>query len=254
MHPAATPSQLSAVTALERDPVRAPLTVASATRSRGAPLAAVLIVLVLAALGGISAVLVPELGLDGHTAFATVFFYLFARNEPLMLWVLGAFAALAGVLAMIAKRGGGVAVAEWAADEIAPFRMRRLWILATVVLATTAAGTWLVFHAYPLSMDEYMAGFGARIMISGHRSAPVPEEWWPHVRVLAPLFSTIYTDHRWGSAYLPVYSAIRGLFLAVGAEPITNALLGAVSVVLVGLPTDYPTLAAHNSPNTRGAK
>jgi hypothetical protein len=198
-------------------------------------MAAVLIVLVVAALGGISAVLVPELGLDGHTAFATVFFYLFARNEPLMLWVLGAFAALAGVLAMIAKRGGGVGVAEWATDDVSPLRMRWLWMLAALVLATTAAGTWLVFHAYPLSMDEYMAGFGARVIISGHRSAPVPEEWWAHVRVLAPLFSTIYTDHTWGSAYLPVYSAIRALFLAVRIEPITNAALGAVSVVLIGL-------------------
>ena len=111
--------------ALDKDPAPATLTVGSPARLRAAPMAAVLIVLVLAALGGVSAVLVPELGLDGHTAFATVFFYLFARNEPLMLWVLGAFAALAGVLAMVAKRGGGVSVAEWA-DDVSPFRMRSM--------------------------------------------------------------------------------------------------------------------------------
>ena len=202
-------------------------------------MAAVLIVLVLASLGGIAAGLVPELGLDGHSAFPTVFFYLFARNEPLMLWVLGGFSAFAGVLAMIASRGSGAGVAAWSADDrvadASPFRMRWAWILAAVVFASTAAGTWLVFHAYPLSMDEYMAGFGARILMSGHRSAPVPDEWWPHVRVMAPIFSTVYTDHTWGSAYLPVYAAIRAMFLAVRMEAITNAVLAGVSVILVAL-------------------
>jgi hypothetical protein len=84
-------------------------------------------------------------------------------------------------------------------------------------------------------MDEYMAGFEARILLSGRLRAPVPNDWWPHVRAIAPIFSGVGTDHTWFSTYLPVYAAIRALFVAANIEALTNPVLAALSIVFLAL-------------------
>jgi hypothetical protein len=198
---------------------------------------AVLVTLGVSALGIFTSSMLEEVGLLRRSHLPAVFFYLFAHLEPPMLWLLGAFALFVGVLAALPRRARAGELAEldtW--DEaLGAFRMRWVLMAAGAVMAVTIAGTWLVFHAYPLAMDEYMAGFEARILLSGRAWAPLSDTWWPYARSVAPLFTTIHNDHTWNSQYLPVYAAMRALFLAVHLEAITNAVLAGFSVVLVGL-------------------
>jgi hypothetical protein len=209
-------------------------TASAPVRPRNRIMIAVLVVLVVAGGGAFIASLLGEIGLLRKTYMPNIFFYLFGTYEPAMLWLLGGFAALTGGLAVVASRDATVDSAASAATS-ASIRMRHVWLVALGVLVVTGAGAWLVLHAFPLAMDEYMAGFEARILLSGRLRAPVPNEWWPHVRAIAPIFSGVGADHTWYATYLPVYAAIRAVFVAINLEALANPVLAAFSVVLLAL-------------------
>jgi hypothetical protein len=109
-----------------------------------------------------------------------------------------------------------------------------VWGLAGGVLAVTATGTLLVMHGLGLSMDEFAASFQARIFAGGRLTASIPETW----RSLAPWMTPYYIAykpdaHLWVATYLPVYAAMRALFVPLRAEWLVNPLLAAASVLLV---------------------
>lgn len=99
---------------------------------------------------------------------------------------------------------------------------------------TALAGQYAVFAGYPLSLDEFMAVFGAEIHRHGGLLAPVPPMWRPFAQALQPQLSYVTpTRDAWASAYLPVNAMLRGAAAAVGADRLVSALLAAVSVVAV---------------------
>lgn len=107
-------------------------------------------------------------------------------------------------------------------------------IIALVVLAFVGAGTYLFTHAYGLVLDEFMGEIQADIFRSGRLLVRYPGEWGEYVRALFPAFLFQDVDNQlWGSGYRPVFAAIRALFSLAGLGPLTNAILTALSVVLI---------------------
>jgi len=115
--------------------------------------------------------------------------------------------------------------------------IRRLkYYLPISTFIVTFIGTLLVFHNYPLCMDEYASEFQAAIFLSGKLRAVVAQPWQEFANSLAPIF-TVYnpTLHSWYQGYLPVYAAIKTLFLSFGIASATNPVLAALSVIFMGL-------------------
>jgi hypothetical protein len=103
--------------------------------------------------------------------------------------------------------------------------------LALFALLAGAVGGWTVYAGYPLSMDEYMAAFDARILASGRLLAPVPEAWREVVGALQPYFRlNVSGNTHWASAYLPMNAAVRALAGEIGAASLVGGAWGAVTV------------------------
>lgn len=164
-------------------------------------------------------------GLDRTDRPLNVFFHLFARHEPAALAITGGLAPVL-LLALRASR---------APVRLASSRSRRLvWALAGLVLAATATGAFVVHHAYPLSMDEYLADFQADLLVEGRVSAEIPAEWRDAGWALTPVFAVHdAAQGSWHSSYLPVYAAMRAVAGLAGLRPVTNALLAGATVLLV---------------------
>lgn len=105
--------------------------------------------------------------------------------------------------------------------------------VAAIVLILCLGGTWFVFGDYPLSLDEYMATFDARILRHFALLAPIPPEWRGISRALQPDFAFAPGNVAWSSSYLPVNAALRAFFGIVGLAPATGPLLAACSLILV---------------------
>jgi hypothetical protein len=157
-----------------------------------------------------------------------VFFRLYGLHEAPFLWLLAAFA----LAVWLTARRAGTPVTP-ARIKVIPGALAVLAVVAAVaVLVVTLAGTYLIMHSTPLSMDEFAAAFQARILASGHITAAVPAEWQPFASALVPHFiSYRAAEQVWLSSYLPAYAALRALFSTVGAEVLLNPLLAAISVL-----------------------
>lgn len=108
-------------------------------------------------------------------------------------------------------------------------------VQVTGMFVIFALAAWLlyrlVFHSHPLSRDEEVAEFAAAYFREGLLARPIPPEWVPYRRAIMPeFFSPFGADHFWASAYLPVNSAIRAVFLWLGA-----ASWAGPALVLTGL-------------------
>jgi len=84
-----------------------------------------------------------------------------------------------------------LSVAKNPAETARTAGLRAWLLLGTCVLTITSAGTFLVYHNYPLSLDEYLAEFQARIFVSGI-SPPPSAQWQEFGDGLAPNYC-----HRW---------------------------------------------------------
>lgn len=95
-------------------------------------------------------------------------------------------------------------------------------------------GAYLIYDNYALSLDEFMATFGAAIHRHGQLMAPVPAQWQDYVWALQPQFAFATDDGAfWGSSYLPVNAGLRGAAAAFGAESLVSPLLAAISVTAI---------------------
>lgn len=182
------------------------------------------LVLVLAgALGPILMVLL-DLGrtdrLDGDALYL-----LTATQEPIHL--LGLALVLLGMLAFVGRAGGQPAEAP-----AHPWRLAAGLAVAAALVARI--GTDAVFSGHLLSGDEQATDWLARLLITGRVEAAVPE----HLLGVGAALESAYTRFHPGpgtlrSAYLPVYAAIRGLFISLGLVEWTNPALVLVSVLAV---------------------
>ncbi|MEP6601273.1 MAG: hypothetical protein ABJB49_05615 [Nitrospirota bacterium] len=157
---------------------------------------------------------------DWYNAFSV----LFARHEPAGLALVAIFAA---VTALWLRRGVPALL-----QSNFPSERRVDALIAILVFFITALGTWAVFQQYALTADENMADFQAQIFLSGHISQEIPAFWQPFWPAIIPTHAVyLSATHSWLSSYLPVYAAIRALFMSVGLEWMTNPALAAVSIL-----------------------
>ncbi len=122
------------------------------------------------------------------------------------------------------------------------------WALALAVLAVGAAGTWFVFADNPLTRDEILANFDAKILAAGHLIGRPPEVWRPYLEALQPQFMlAVPSNVGWLSSYLPGNAAMRAIGeRTVGAE-FVSPVMAALSVLLLW------TIGRRNWPQDRGA-
>ena len=107
--------------------------------------------------------------------------------------------------------------------------------VAILAAAFCYAGTYWLFGNYGLAMDEFMAGFDAKIISHGYLFAPVATQWSDYLDALQPVFLTKAPGHfAWSSAYLPGNAAIRALFDAVDSA-LASPVLAGCSIALIWL-------------------
>ena len=158
-----------------------------------------------------------------------VFYFLYCHNEPTMLVL---FLLLSAIL-LVAIRCRWLDPIRFP-DYLSSFKggIRGVFLVSLVVFSTCLIGTFVIFHNFPLSMDEYMADFQARIFAAGGIKAAIPFEWQKDGLALAPIFATYNAhNHTWISGYLPVYALLRTPFQILGVTYILNPLLAASSII-----------------------
>jgi hypothetical protein len=160
--------------------------------------------------------------------FLNVFYYLFgAHEQPFFL-----IAGLGSIVSLMLLR---LTPASEVQSEIAAFPVS-LTLLACVVLVTAWAGSHIVLHNFPLSMDEYNAVFQAEIFAAGNIAAVVPPPWSEIVNAIKPEYVSYKPEQGiWFSSYLPVYAALRAPFTRLGVDGIVNPLLAAGSIVCLAM-------------------
>jgi len=178
---------------------------------------------------------VSRIGLPGvlHLGTGTnTFFVQYRRHEPVFLVLMALFAVATAVAARWAVPDDSTSRATW--FDVSGWGARQLLLAAMIVFAIAAAGGWVVMHSLPLAMDEFAASFQSQLFASGQLRASIAEPWRPVGWSLAPVYVAFDArDFTWTTQYLPVYSALRAVFVRIGADRFVNPALGAVSLPLV---------------------
>jgi hypothetical protein len=124
-------------------------------------------------------------------------------------------------------RALGVALALWCA--------RHVLAVALLTSLALAIGTHAVYHAHPLSMDEYSMVFQSRIFAEGKLAGHLPPallEWlvpsWMHqfLRVNADSGAVV-------AGYWPGFSLLLAPFSALGMPWLLNPLIGGATVLVM---------------------
>lgn len=108
--------------------------------------------------------------------------------------------------------------------------------LALAVVALLGVGSMTVYHAYPLSMDEYAAVFQARIFASGHVTAQLPSGLVDWLIVRGFNGSFLMASPQIGSAigaYWPGFALLLAPFEFFNVPWLCNALLSGLSIFLI---------------------
>ena len=116
--------------------------------------------------------------------------------------------------------------------------------LAALAALLAVIGWWVVFGGYAFSRDEDMAQFGAAILAHGQAWAVVASAWQPYAPALEPEFVRFAAGNGlWQPLYLPVNAAFQALAGPL-ANPLLAALsIGALFAVAWRLWPDRPVRA-----------
>jgi hypothetical protein len=129
-----------------------------------------------------------------------------------------------------------MAARAWRADDRLALRLERFLSAALrlnpVLLAlgaggVCAAGVWLVFGRFALSMDEFWAQADGVVLASGAGLVQIPAEWRDYAQALQPIFARITPDGWWASEYLPGNAALQYL-----GGPLASPLLTGFAVLI----------------------
>ena len=147
---------------------------------------------------------------------STFYYLMLEQDRPLVGLFLG-IGFFAVVLSAIVQPDLAGSAASW-------IGMRWKWVMACV-FGTMIFATYLVYHAYPLSMDEFMPEFQAMIFESGHWMA----QWPRQVAMGNPhryyFFAASPVTGNVISAYWPAFALIKTPFAAMGLSPWVNPVL-----------------------------
>jgi hypothetical protein len=162
---------------------------------------------------------------------ANIYFRLYALFElPFLILVL-VFVGVTTALLFAARHNEGASTRS-VLRSLAPPRAWHIALVATVVTLAGVAITHLVLHDALLSMDEFGADFQARIFARGELAPSVGWPWRSLEDAIVPIFVYLRpTSGRWAAEYLPVYSAIKSVFLLAHLEAWLNPLLSAGALV-----------------------
>jgi hypothetical protein len=157
--------------------------------------------------------------------FSPIFQFLLTRYDVKAAWV----ALGICLFAALWNRPGPVL---WLVDALGnhPFR------LALASAAAIGAAAVTVYHAYPLSMDEYAAIFQSKIFASGHIVAQLPRDLvdWLVVRGFNGSFLMASPESgRAMEAYWPGFALLLTPFQFLHVAWLCNALLSGVALYLI---------------------
>jgi hypothetical protein len=156
-----------------------------------------------------------------------VFYRLYGLHEWPFFLMLALFCAAAGLSLMRPQ-------AVKAQTQSLSVGHRWILVIALGVVLGSWAGHRLVMHSFALSLDEYNAEFQAQIFARGEASAAIPGRWEPFARAATPGYVTYMpTQRRWVSGYLPVYAAMRAIWLKPHIASLLNPILAGLSILLV---------------------
>jgi hypothetical protein len=108
--------------------------------------------------------------------------------------------------------------------------------LALAAVALVGIGSVTVYHAYPLSMDEYAAVFQAKIFASGHVAVQLPRGLVDWLIVRGFNGSFLMASPQIGRAigvYWPGFALLLAPFEFLDAPWLCNALLSGLSIFLI---------------------
>jgi hypothetical protein len=154
-------------------------------------------------------------------------YFLVKQDAPFLLLYGALFAALDWYL----RQDAAAPAPSW----LAPGNEQPVvWLTIGLAGCIVLGGAYVVQQGYPLSLDEFMADFDARIFVEGYLIAPMPAEWRSYVPALQPLFHLPVPDNAyWTSFYLPVNAMIRAAFLSVGAPALQGVALACIALAAV---------------------
>lgn len=154
-----------------------------------------------------------------------IFRYLLEQHD---LPVAPLFAAALLLALLPPLRAAGLGVAAWCGRHP-----------ATLALATTAllaAGTLSVYHAHPLSMDEYAPRFQSEAFAAGHLAGRFPPElldWLVPKGFQGVFFKVSAASGEVASMYWPGLALLMTPFSLVGAPWLLNPLIGGATVLVL---------------------
>ena len=214
-------------------PDRAPAELPVPAPPAGGVLAAAGWLTAASALVGLALTLVIARSREAAPYASNIYFSLFARMEP---WPLALLLAFGLGLALWGRRPVATADAAEERPVSTGALVSRLPVAAVAAFVGAASVLlWFVsLHATSFSMDEFAAGFQARLFAAGRVFNELPVEWRPLVRWMRPIFVAASPDGaRWVATYIPGYASVRAPFEALGVAWLLNPLLGAAAVLLV---------------------
>jgi hypothetical protein len=120
--------------------------------------------------------------------------------------------------------------------QLIDFIARHHWGLILGSAAFTAAGTMIIYHNHPLSMDEYSAVFQSKVFASGHLFAQLPPsmvDW-----LVVPVFngSFFFASPETGrviEGYWPGFALLLAPFQFFNVAWLCNALLAGLAIYLI---------------------
>ena len=154
------------------------------------------------------------------------------------LWLFGLQELPGGLLALLAcglaasAAAGPLGRAAGGVARAIAGRPRLAALLAAAVLALLAR---TVYRGYPMTADEYLPVFQARIFAGGEVTARWPLDLLPAMlpRDIAPIFYLVGPRGDVASAYWPGLALLLAPFAAIGMEWLLNPLLAAGSLALL---------------------
>lgn len=119
-------------------------------------------------------------------------------------------------------------------QHVAESFARNPWKVAALCAAAMALAARLVYHAHPLSMDEYSVWFQSRVFASGALTGSFPPQWLDYL--IPPPFQGYFliasrSTGAVASAYWPGFALLMAPFSALGVEWLCNPVLAGLLLV-----------------------
>jgi hypothetical protein len=160
----------------------------------------------------------------GDPYLLTVFYHLFVRYDPPAAF-LSILVLFAGTLLALKTK------ASWV-DVCLDYIGNNTGKIAVAMFFMLAFGAYFVYFRHPLSMDEYMPYFQARIFAEGKLWGQFPPELMPWL--LKPAFFSVFNSETGHvvSNYWPGFALLLAPFMKIGVPWILNPLISAGTLLL----------------------